>query len=118
MGHVRVALGLEEAAHPHRARAAYARKVVAAQIDEHHVLGTILFRSEQVLGIAGAGLRRSRDRVHAGSRPFQLHESLRGRADERDLAELKEEVVRGRIDPPQRPVQGERRDVRLPLGPL
>ena len=49
---VREALDLQRARHVHRARPADAREVVAAEVDEHHVLGPVLLRREQALGVA------------------------------------------------------------------
>ena len=48
VGDVRVALGLEEADDAHRAGRADAREVVAAEVDEHDVLGLVLLGGEQL----------------------------------------------------------------------
>ena len=52
--------GLEEALDLHRAGHADAREVVAAEVDEHHVLGAVLLRGEQPLGVALARAASSR----------------------------------------------------------
>ena len=81
---VREALGLEEALDVDRPRHGDAREVVAAEVDEHHVLGPVLLRGEQALGVALAGRRRAGDRVQARPPALRLDERLGRRADERD----------------------------------
>ena len=115
---MRVALGLEEADDAHGAGLADAREVVAAEVDEHHVLGLVLLGCEQLLGVALAGRRRPGDRVQGRARALELDEGLRGGADERDPVELEEEVVGRGVDAPQRAVDGERRGARRSLGTL
>ena len=82
--------------------AAHAREVVAAEVDEHHVLGAVLLRGEQPLGVALARLRRAGDRVQRRARALALDERLGRRADEREPVELEQEEVRRRVDAPQR----------------
>ena len=106
---VREALRLEEALDLHRPGPADAREVVAAEVDEHHVLGPVLLGGEQPLGVAVARARRAGDRVHRRARPSALDERLRRRADERDAVELEQEEVRRRVDAAQRAVERERR---------
>ena len=65
---VREALRLEEALDLDRSRHADAREVVAAEVDEHHVLGAVLLGGEQALGVALAALGRAGDRVQARAR--------------------------------------------------
>ena len=62
---MREPLGLEEAGDRDRAGLADAREVVAAEVDEHHVLGAVLRRGEQSLGVALARMGRAGDRVQA-----------------------------------------------------
>src|SRR5687768_12334952 len=100
MDDVREALELEEALDAHAPRLADAREVVAAEVDEHHVLGPVLLRRDQ--GLLAAGQRGARDRVEARASPFTLHERLRGRADQRELAKLEQEKVGRGVDPPKR----------------
>ena len=49
---MREALRLEEALDLHRSGLADAREVVAAEVDEHHVLGAVLLGREQPLDVA------------------------------------------------------------------
>ena len=67
MRDVREALRLEEALDLDRAGHADAREVVAAEVDEHHVLGAVLLGGEQPLGVALAA-RSSCRRSGSGSR--------------------------------------------------
>ena len=113
--HVRVALGLHEALDPHRARHADAGEVVAAEVDEHRVLGAVLLRGEQ-----RARRRPPRARscpaigLSVGAAALALDERLRRAADEREVAELEQEEVRRRVDAAQRPVELDRRGRRRP----
>src|SRR3954447_15898678 len=118
MRDMRVALDLEEARHVDRSGDAHTREVVATQVDEHHVLCTVLLGIEQPLGVARASLRRARDRVEAGVTPLALDERLRRRADQRDAVELEQEEVRRRVDSPERAVELDRARRRRALGPL
>src|SRR5581483_10632585 len=91
---------------------------VAAEVDEHHVLGPVLGGGEQPLGVARARARRAGDRVERRRAAIPLDERLRRGADERDPVQLEQEQVRRRVDAAQLAVEGHRRDVRPPLGPL
>ena len=53
----------------HRAGHADAREVVAAEVDEHDVLGAVLLRREQALGVGFAPAASSRDRVQVARLP-------------------------------------------------
>ena len=101
-----------------RARLADAREVVAAEVDEHHVLGAILLGREQRLRVAVARRDRAGDRVHGGARALALDDGLRRAADERDVAELEQEEIRRRIDATECPVELERRGRGRALGAL
>ena len=105
MRHVRVALRLHEALDAHRARHADAREVVAAEVDEHRVLRSVLLRREQRLRVALSGRDRPRDRVQLGAASFALDDGLRRAADEREIPELEQEEIRRRVDAPQRAVE-------------
>ena len=118
MRDVREALRLHEAHHLHGSRLADAREVVPAEVDEHHVLGAVLLRVEQALGVAFARLGRARDRVERRDVTFPLDERLRRRADQRDAVELQKEEVRRRVDATQRAVERERRHLCSALGAL
>ena len=61
---VREPLRLEEPLDLDRPGQADAREIVAAEVDEHHVLGAVLLRREEPLRVTVAGAGRSRDRVH------------------------------------------------------
>ena len=69
---MRVALRLHESLDVHGARLADAGEVVAAEVDEHHVLGTVLLRGEERLRIPLARRDRARDRVQRSARPSHL----------------------------------------------
>ena len=115
---VREALGHEEPLDAHRPGEARPREVVAAEVDEHHVLGAVLRGREQRLGVALAARHRARDRVQARAAALQLHERLRRRADKRHVAELQQEEVRRRVHAPQRPVERHRARRGRPLRAL
>ncbi len=115
---MREALGLEEAGDADAARRAGAGEVVAAEVDEHHVLGAVLVGREQPFGVTVARLGRAGDRIQARAPGLALHECLRRRADERELAELEQEEVRGGVDAPQRAVELQRRGGGPALGAL
>src|SRR3954468_7455286 len=118
MRDVREALRLEEPLDVDGARLADAREVVAAEVDEHHVLRTVLFGGKQLLGVARSTRNGARDRVHAGAAALDFDEGLRRRADERDVVELEQEQVRRRIDAAQRAIEIDRRSSRGALRPL
>ena len=88
--------------------------IVAAEIEQHQVLGPLLRIGQQLplqrlvlLGrrapAAGAGERA--DGHHAVA---QTHQDLRAGADDGEAAEIEEEQEGRRVDPPQRAVQRER----------
>ena len=115
---MREALRLEEALDVNRPGLADAREVVPAEVDEHHVLGAVLLRGEQLLDVAGPARNRARDRVHARAAVLDLDERLRRGADQRELAELEQEEVRRRVDAAQRAVDVDRRRAGRPLRAL
>ncbi len=80
MRDVRVALGLEEALRPAPFRHAHAREVVAAEVDEHDVLGAVFLGGEQPLGVAVARRRRPGDRVQARARGPRASRASRARS--------------------------------------
>ena len=86
-----VALYLEELLDLDGARHADTREIVAAQVDEHYVLGAILLGCEQPLGITVSSLRRTGDRVDACAASLALDERLRRRPDQREAVELEQE---------------------------
>ena len=72
VGDVREPLRLEEALDAHAARHAHTREVVAAEVDEHHVLRAVLLGAEQPLGVALARPGRAGDRVEGRACPLAL----------------------------------------------
>ena len=119
------ALERHELRHPHGAVLADAAEIVAAEIDEHHVLGALLLVALELLGepqvlvVAPAARPGAGNRVRLGAPPLHAHEHLGRRADNREPAHADEEHVGRGVHVPQRAVDRERvgRDVRLePLG--
>ena len=76
MRDVREALGLEEPLDVHGPRHADAREVVAAEVDEHHMLCPVLLGGEQPLGVAVAARGRAGDRVRGSRVALDLHVRL------------------------------------------
>ena len=108
----------------HRAELADPAEIVAAEIDEHHVLGPLLLVPLQLLGRAADRLRRSAARPGAGDRvrldvpPFHAHQHLRRRPDDRQAAHADEIHVGRRVDVTKRAVDGERIGCDVRLEPL
>ena len=111
--HVRVGLDAHQLADLDRPELAHAPEVVAAQVDEHHVLGALLLVAQQLVRDAQVllGARRPRagpgDRPHLGAAARHLHQRLRGRARDREVVPLEEVHVRRRVHDPQAAVDGE-----------
>ena len=110
-----VALDEELVGDLHGADLGDAADIVAAEIEQHQVLGALLRVGEQAIlvglvlvrGLAarhGAGDRADRDRAVA-----HAHQDLGARARDREAAEVEEEQERRRIDPAQRAVERKRR---------
>ena len=93
--------------------AAHPAEVVAAEIDEHHVLGALLRVLLELLGqdlvLAGVGAARPRagDRVGGQLVALGLEQQLRRGADDLELRRPDEEQVRARVDAPERAVQAD-----------
>ncbi len=72
---VREALDRAELDHPHGARLAHPAEIVAAEVDEHQVLGALLLAADQfggelgVLGVGAPARSRAGDRMQAGDGP-------------------------------------------------
>ena len=115
MHHVRVALERHELRHADAADLGDAADVVAAEVDEHDVLGALLLVPPQLLGqpliLVGrrAAAARAGNRMRLDVPAFDAHEHLRRGADDGLLAHADEEHVRRRVDVPQRAVDVERR---------
>ena len=118
VGHVREPLRLHEALDMDASCLAHAREVVSAEIDQHHVLGSVLLRLEEALGVSRSWCGRSGDRVETHAPTLDLDKGLRRGADQGDLAELEEERVRRGIDAAKRAVEIERARRGRSLGPL
>ena len=88
---MRVALEGHVLRHAHRTEVADAANIVAPEIDEHHVLGTLLLTALQFLGeakivlVIGATRPSARDRVRLDPPAFDPDEHLGARADDRQL---------------------------------
>ncbi len=114
MHHVRVGLDGHERVDVDRPVAAHAAQVVAAQVDEHHVLGALLLVGQQLGGDALVGGQVAPARARAGDRPRRHvrpgHRQQRlGRgAGHLEVAEVQEVHVRRRVDGPQPAVDRER----------
>ena len=116
--HVRETLHLHGPRDAHGARRAHAREVVAAEIDEHHVLGAVLLGREQSLDVALGRLGRAGDGAEARVAVLARDEPLGRGADERDPVELEQEQIGRRVHAPQRAVDVERRGRGRPLRAL
>ncbi len=112
--HVAVALDDEALAHAHAADLRYAADVVAAEIDEHQVLGALLGIGEQLGLEVLVFLRRRTAADGAGERTDRhlavahAHQDLGARAHERERAEVEMEQERRRVRAAQRAIEGER----------
>jgi hypothetical protein len=97
---VRVAFQRHVLRHPHSAELGHAPDVVAAQVDQHHVLGALLLAGLQFLrqALIVLGVRPSRpgtgDRVGLHAPALDPHQHLRGGADDGQLPHPQEEHVR------------------------
>ena len=122
---VRVALERHVGRHAHRAVRRHAADVVAPEVDEHDVLGALLLVALQLLGRAARPLPRCaragacrRSDASATLPPFDAHQHLGRRADDRPAADAEEVHVRRRVDVPQRAIDRERVGVERRLEPL
>ena len=92
---VRVALDGHELRHPHGAGVAHAADVVAAEVDQHDVLGALLLVALQLLAEpevllrGGAARARAGDRVRLDLAVLDAHQHLGRRADDRDVADAR-----------------------------
>ena len=110
---VRVALDRHEIRHLHRAGQGDAPELVAAEIDQHEMLGALLLVLQQGVGVAPVLLLRraagprAGDRPQAGGAVVEADHRLGRRADQRAAARLQEEEVGGGIDVALRPVEAD-----------
>ena len=112
--HVRVALDHHVLGDPHRADLRDAADVVAAEVDQHDVLGALLRVGEQLRGErpvllgVGAAAARAGDRPQRHLVALEPHQDLRRRADDVEVAKVEVEHVRRRVERAQRAVERER----------
>ena len=115
MHHVRIALDEHQPLHLHRAVLAHAAEIVAAQVDEHDVLGALLGIGEQFgLRAARSSFSSAAARTRASERPVErvasldLHQHLGRTAHHGNIVELQKIQVRRRIHDAQRAINLER----------
>ena len=115
MHHVAEPLDDEALGHLHRPQRRHPPDVVAAEVEQHQMFGTLLrvgqqFRLQRLVFLIGRPAppraRQRPDRHHAIAQP---HQHLRRGPHDRKRPEIQIEQEGRRIDPPQRPIQGERR---------
>ena len=96
-----------------RARSGDPPEVVAAEVDEHDVLGPLLriglelLGEERVLPLVGAPRTRARDRVRRQPLALDLEEELGAGPDDLERRRAHEEEVRARVHLPQRAVEAD-----------
>ncbi len=111
---MRVALERHVGRHAHRAVLGHAADVVAPEVDEHHVLGTLLLVALQLLGqphiffLVPPARPRAGNRVRLDATALDPHQHLRRRADDGAVADAQEIHVGRRIDVAERTIDGER----------
>ena len=106
MHHVAVALDLHQLRHGDGARLGDAADVVAPEIDQHDVLGTLLFVARPtrlascvIFALAGAAMSRSGDGMRHQRVAVQPHQQLGRCADDLRVAQLQIEHVGRWIHP-------------------
>ena len=108
---VAVALDLHVLADGHRPGPGHPAQVVAAEVDQHDVLGPLLGVGLELLGEQGilAGVRAARpgpgDRVRGQAVALDLEEQLGRGADDLVARRAHEEQVRAGVDPAEGPVE-------------
>ena len=118
MHDVRVGLDAHERLDVHAAELAHPPEVVAAEVDQHHVLGALLLVGQQVLGDRLVLVERRAARARAGDRARRDvaagdgDQRLGRRADELEVVEVEEVHVGRRVDGAQPAVDRERLDRR------
>ena len=120
MHHVAVVLDRHEALDLDGPVLAHPPEVVAAEVDEHHVLGSLLGIGEQLFGdpavLVGVltARARARDRARRDPPAGDRDQRLRARAGDLEIAEVEEVHVRARIHRAQPAVDRERLDRNRP----
>ncbi len=116
MHHVAVGLDLHQLVDRHAAVLADPPEVVAAEIDEHHVLGALLLVGQQLGGDPAVLLGRRAARARAGDRrvrdvaPVDGQQRLGARAGDLEVAEVQVVHVGARVDGAQTAIDRERLD--------
>ena len=111
--HVAVGLDLHQPLDVHGAVLAHAAEVVAAEVDEHHVLGALLLVGEQLGGDRGVVLAAragAGDRAGGDVAAVDGQQRLGRGADDLEVLEVEEVHVRARVDVAQPAVDAERLD--------
>ena len=104
MHHVRVAFDLETIGHDHAAGFGDAANIVAAQVDQHKVLGALLRIGQQfdfqrnVFGMRGAARAGAGDRAHGNLAVLHAHQDFRRAADHLGTVKVEEIHVGRRIE--------------------
>ena len=110
---VAVALDEEARGHVDGADLGDAADVVAAEVEQHQVLGALLgvlqqrLRQRLVLGVGGAARRRAGDGADGHLAFAHAHQDLRARADEGEAAEVEMEEERRGVGAAQGAVERE-----------
>ena len=110
---VAVALDLHVLGHAYRAGPADPTEVVAAEVDQHHVLGLLLrvplelLGQDLVLGRGCAARPCPGDRVGRQTVALGLEQELGTRADDLERGRPDEEQVGAGVHPAERPVQAD-----------
>ena len=113
MHHVAEALDDEAFGHLHRTELRHAADVVAAEVEQHQVLGTFLGIGQQfgfqrlIFFVGRAAPPGAGERADGHDAVAQPHQDSGLRADDGEAAEIQEEQEGRRVDPPQRPIQRE-----------
>ena len=120
---MRVLLDRHQVGHAHRPVLGDSAHVVAAEVDEHQVLGALLLIGDElgahrlVLFGRSAAPPRPGDRTHGHLPTADAHEKLRRAADQLHAVEDQVVHVRRRIDHPEGAIQRFRREIVWHLDP-
>ena len=115
MHHVAVALDEKLIGDGHAADLGDAADIVAPEIEQHQMLGTLLRIGEQflfqrlVLVRRRAAVARAGDRADGHHIAAHFDQNLRARSGDGEAAEVEEVEIRRGIGPPQRAIERERR---------
>ena len=117
MHHVGVALHIHQVFHLYRAVLAHPAQIVAAQVNQHDVLGALFFIAAHLLfealvfGLVAAARMRARDGTVFQLASGHPHQHLRRRPQDLRLAHAQEIKIGRRIHLPQRAVKVERAEL-------